>query len=188
MRKAILAALALALLVLMGLWATAFGVSLVQPDGHDCVVIGYAQKDGELWNVLCYADGWVLALHFRVNFSPYEGFHAKLSRMGRRSGVSWRVFVPRWTSRGRTSVCNVHLLLAVVPLSLLEGWLLVTPPVRRSWRRRRGLCVGCAYDLRGATSTVCSECGHRNDWVHIGARAPVETCEENTVSSHASDG
>lgn len=33
------------------------------------------------------------------------------------------------------------------------------PFVRRRWRRRRGQCVRCAYDLTGNTSGVCPECG-----------------------------
>ena len=32
-------------------------------------------------------------------------------------------------------------------------------PLRRWRRRRRGLCVNCAYDLTGNVSGVCSECG-----------------------------
>jgi hypothetical protein len=33
-------------------------------------------------------------------------------------------------------------------------------------RRRRGLCEGCGYDLRGVVRDVCSECGRpiSNDW------------------------
>jgi len=32
-------------------------------------------------------------------------------------------------------------------------------PVRRRYRRRRGLCSQCGYDLRGNTTGVCPECG-----------------------------
>jgi hypothetical protein len=46
-------------------------------------------------------------------------------------------------------------------------WILVTAPsaLRRSMRIRRGLCVKCAYDLRGRgidaqAPTICPECGH----------------------------
>ncbi len=40
-------------------------------------------------------------------------------------------------------------------------WALVVFPaaVRRARRRRRGLCVACGYDLAGAASAVCPECG-----------------------------
>ena len=41
-------------------------------------------------------------------------------------------------------------------------WLLIPGPfvLRRMIRRKRGLCVKCAYDLRGAEHKVCPECGH----------------------------
>ncbi len=32
-------------------------------------------------------------------------------------------------------------------------------PLRRWHRRRRGLCLGCGYNLEGNVSGVCSECG-----------------------------
>ena len=40
-------------------------------------------------------------------------------------------------------------------------WLLVCGPraVRRWLRKRRGLCIKCGYDLRGAEHEVCPECG-----------------------------
>lgn len=51
----------------------------------------------------------------------------------------------------------------VITASLL--WLLIPGPfVLRRWRRRRrGLCLHCAYDLRGTPpeSTQCPECGRR---------------------------
>ncbi len=33
--------------------------------------------------------------------------------------------------------------------------------IRRRYRRGRGLCPGCAYDLRGLTEGPCPECGRR---------------------------
>lgn len=48
-------------------------------------------------------------------------------------------------------------------LLLVCGWyptiVFLRGPIRRHWRRRRGRCASCGYDLRGAVSDHCSECG-----------------------------
>lgn len=31
--------------------------------------------------------------------------------------------------------------------------------MRKQWRRRRGRCIHCGYDLRSGSSTICPECG-----------------------------
>ncbi len=50
-------------------------------------------------------------------------------------------------------VAAVPLLLALYPvIALARG------PYRRVIRRRRGLCIGCGYDLTGNESGVCPEC------------------------------
>ncbi|MCH8823743.1 MAG: hypothetical protein IH984_09580 [Planctomycetes bacterium] len=40
-------------------------------------------------------------------------------------------------------------------------WLLLVAPwqLRRTIRRKRGLCIQCGYDLRGTDHIVCPECG-----------------------------
>ena len=50
--------------------------------------------------------------------------------------------------------------------SLTGLGMIVLPPVvgmpaalRARSRRRRGLCINCAYDLTGNVSGVCPECG-----------------------------
>lgn len=41
-------------------------------------------------------------------------------------------------------------------------FLLSVPPLLRRRRRvRRGLCLGCGYDLKGGGAAVCPECGRR---------------------------
>ncbi len=58
-----------------------------------------------------------------------------------------RLFLPLWTPL---------LIFATYPtLAFIRG------PVRRWRRRRRGLCVKCAYNLTGNVSGVCPECGVR---------------------------
>lgn len=38
-------------------------------------------------------------------------------------------------------------------------WTLLRGPVRRLFRRWRGRCLRCGYDLRGNESGICPECG-----------------------------
>jgi hypothetical protein len=50
---------------------------------------------------------------------------------------------------------------ALTVLWLYPGLWLFRRRVRPWYRRRRGLCGKCGYDLRGNESGVCSECGTR---------------------------
>jgi len=60
--------------------------------------------------------------------------------------VTWLVF-PLWLSTG--------LLVFLCSLPLAQG------PLKRQWRRWRGKCETCGYDLRGNGSGRCPECGVR---------------------------
>ena len=62
--------------------------------------------------------------------------------------VSQSIWLPVW---------SLTLSLLIYPVAAL-----ITGPVRRHRRRRRGLCVRCAYDLRGLPEPRCPECGTRN--------------------------
>ena len=63
------------------------------------------------------------------------------------------VAIPRHVLVLRTAINTVFYALIL--------WLLFAAPfaLRRRRRIRRGLCAKCAYDLRGASGAVCSECG-----------------------------
>lgn len=59
-----------------------------------------------------------------------------------------------------------HMDFVVIPwwiFTIILGWypalILVIQPIRRSRRRRRGLCVKCGYDLTGTPQPRCPECG-----------------------------
>ena len=49
--------------------------------------------------------------------------------------------------------------LALAILAMYPTIAFIRGPVRRWRRRRKGLCIGCGYDLTGNVSGVCSECG-----------------------------
>ena len=46
-----------------------------------------------------------------------------------------------------------------VVLALYPAWAFLRGPVRRHRRRRKNLCLHCAYDLTGNVSGICPECG-----------------------------
>jgi len=60
-------------------------------------------------------------------------------------GSTWRIVVPIWTLAAATAVLPLYSV-----LSLRRR--------RRHYRRNRGLCESCGYDLR-ATPDRCPECG-----------------------------
>ncbi len=73
---------------------------------------------------------------------------------------------PQWAASGPTDtsyvfqwkglILNPLLLGSIAWLAILGyPWLVIE--ARRRWRRRRGLCVQCAYPLMGAAT--CPECG-----------------------------
>ena len=60
----------------------------------------------------------------------------------------------------RSDLC-VPVWLVVLVFAIYPVYSLILIPIRRESRRRAGLCVNCAYDMRGCTSDVCPECGTR---------------------------
>jgi hypothetical protein len=66
--------------------------------------------------------------------------------------------VDRSLSLGGVIAVHVPVNMAIL-LFALTSILTVLPLVRRFRRRRSGCCVWCGYDLRGAESAFCSECG-----------------------------
>lgn len=67
--------------------------------------------------------------------------------------VTWLVF-PFW--------------LSTTALTLMGATPIVRGPLRRRWRRWRGACAECGYNLWGNRSGRCPECGTR---VHVVVRA-----------------
>lgn len=61
--------------------------------------------------------------------------------------LAWK---PVWPGFLADSIC-FGLIVASIDVGI--------PAARGVWRRRRGLCAGCGYDLRGSDGGVCPECG-----------------------------
>ncbi len=62
-----------------------------------------------------------------------------------------------------TSGLRFSLWLLVIAFSSYPASVFVRSPLRRHRRRKRGLCLTCAYNLTGNTSGVCPECGTKID-------------------------
>ena len=69
--------------------------------------------------------------------------------------------IPPIAQRSGYRYWNVHIAL-LLPFCLLAPYptiALVSGPLRRWRRRKRGECVNCGYNLTGNVTGVCSECG-----------------------------
>ncbi len=76
--------------------------------------------------------------------STLAGFYVKSNTIGNTFAQGFGV--PFWM---------LSLLLLTYPaIALKRG------PLRRRRRRKRGLCIHCAYNLTGLSSNRCPECGH----------------------------
>jgi predicted RNA-binding Zn-ribbon protein involved in translation (DUF1610 family) len=88
----------------------------------------------------------VLSVDIDRRFAGFRFARQTVSPWGRtRTGTAYRLRVPPWA---------VFLILAAYPTISF-----VRERVRRWYRRQRGRCVKCGYDLTGNVSGACPECG-----------------------------
>lgn len=88
------------------------------------------------------------SFHTDLTYNPSPQQASLLIRSGMEGAyrVTWLVF-PFW--------------LSTLALTLLGFLPIVRGPIRQQWRRSKGLCLECGYNLRGNRSGRCSECGTR---------------------------
>lgn len=90
-------------------------------------------------------DDWSIMDYVDAQVNSVGNFSANLQRRDDGSLVYGYLTLPHW-----------------FPIAVTGAWPLLTlalaRPLRRRRRMRRGLCVGCGYDLRGSTGP-CPECG-----------------------------
>ncbi|MEE9128701.1 MAG: hypothetical protein V3T84_01690 [Phycisphaerales bacterium] len=107
------------------------------------------------------AHGWPMLSHLRSSTLP---------RGQGQSYVGWLITVPWFSPDAGTRLLALPLapiwpgfaintIFYAAVIAIL--WLLTFGPftARRIIRRRRGQCIKCGYDLRGAEHEVCPECG-----------------------------
>lgn len=90
--------------------------------------------------------------------------------------------VARFSQSTSTTEVSAPLWFAVFAFAAYPTYRISVAPFSRRRRRRRGLCVGCGYDLRGNVSGVCSECGRVFE-----LRSDPPTGERESESENASD-
>jgi|WetSurMetagenome_2_1015567.scaffolds.fasta_scaffold241301_2 hypothetical protein len=162
-RKVWIVVALLGLLVSAGPWVGAALMNWLSATGDTCLTVGYAHGDAWLLNAVIYPDGVVLFQRFEPNATDHDGLYALRLRMGVAHPFSLRGLFPQRSSRRSFSkAVTAHLLLPNLMFASLGFYTLVVPFLRRRHRRRRGQCLACGYDLRGAPSQTCSECGHLN--------------------------
>lgn len=134
----------------------AIGVSFVRPtyEAETERLLGTAANAQRVWFVL--DSGTLQVKHGQVVDHP------PLRRARR---VDWGVFslasvdLPGSQMAYRLRMVSVSLWLLFAVSALYPAIVFIRGPLRRRWRRKRGRCAQCGYDLTGNVSGVCSECG-----------------------------
>lgn len=121
--------------------------------------------EGDSRDFRCVFDGTHCSLTYAVLGTRKHGYSRRALELGplgclefySRNASTWyyrTLTLPSW---------GLVVLLSTYPIIFMSR------RPRRAWyaarkesaRRKRGLCLGCGYDLRGNTSGICPECGRR---------------------------
>lgn len=154
----------LCLTLVASLWGLAVLVSITH-EARKCYTIGYAHGESWLLGTVVYPDGYVLVQLFDQNLTLHDGFYAKLSRANASHNFTLAAVIPARLPRSRWGSAKgviFHLGLPLLFFLIWSGFLILFPILRTRSRHKRGLCTTCGYDMRGATSPQCTECGSTN--------------------------
>ncbi len=104
------------------------------------------------------------------SFSKHVENGKKITRRlmyDKRSGLHFTFFQPQTKSQlrsysHRTREIGFDIWLPILLFVAIPMWFVIRyafGPLRRKYRRRKGLCEQCTYNLTGNTSGTCPECG-----------------------------
>ncbi len=150
-----------------GAWVGTYWLAATRSPHATCITIGYSRPDAWLVNAMIYPDGFILVRRFSPNLSYRAGLYGKTSDANVAHDLSLHSLYPRWLRRPPRGVSGFlfHLYLPITLFLGLTGQSVAYPIWRRRRRRKRGCCLACGYDMRGATSTTCTECGRVNEHI-----------------------
>lgn len=149
-------------LAIVCIWVSLGVIAASQPDEYSGYAIGYSRLDNWAVTIVARSDGFVLGQYFEPYLGERSGLWGHKSRANYDQPFTMRRLVPTFR-RGRVApAVEFHLSLPLLLFGSLTGFMWIMPMTRRYFRRRRGLCMRCGYDLTGNQSGVCSECGNKS--------------------------
>ena len=157
-QKCIGVAASAGLIVMCVVWIAAARVS-DDADSPRALTIGHASENWGLLLAIVHSSGVVWSRHYPENPTSNEGLYYKASHVRETQHFSFARLRPRVVADRYSTIFEFHLLLPLLVFGVIVFYCLVVPAMKRAYRRRRGKCVKCAYDLRGAEHEACPECG-----------------------------
>lgn len=131
-------------------------------DGHP-ITCGWGRDEFWLVNFVVDVRGHALFQYFPINLSRHDGAYCQLAHIGALDWQSVSLLRPKSIKTVGVSSVGLHLGLPLLLFGISSLALGFAPLYRQRRRRKGGLCIRCGYNLRGAASGICPECGETLD-------------------------